>query len=202
MSLITSEQKNALEMHSSSGFVPSIKITYALSQHFKDGKAKLGDFYLDETSLGGSIEATALNWRYQFVAIQQGEFVESLVVPNTIDLNNLWEDERVKAFKEKNSKCDINHGIDILLYLPKQDSFGVLFCSKKLAKAAFPILENADDGKIVKISTVKKEYKKFEWYELEVASTGGSVNVPSPGAKTEVYLSQIVEEVEDDGRER
>jgi hypothetical protein len=199
-SLITTEQKSALKV--SESYVPSLKITYALSDHFKQGKAKLGNFFLEDTDLGPSIKATALAWRYQFVALKDGEFAGSLVVPNTIDLENLWADSRVKDFTDKHG-TDVNHGIDILLYLPEQKVFAVLFCAKKLAKAAFPILENGGSGAVVSISTVAKEWKKFSWYELSVTPLAESVAVPPTSENAErTYLAQIAQPAEDDGRER
>lgn len=198
-SLISQTTKpNITTMTEATNFIPSIKVTYAISDHFAQGKAKLGDFFLDDQSLGAEIKATALGYRYQAIALEKegANFVESLVLGES---ETPFRDRKeYKSFIEKNNQHDIQDGIDILLYLPDHGLFGVLFTKKKLAKGGLQILENAGGGHVVSIKTIKKEWKKFTWFELEVNPTGEKIKIEHSEEKIEIYKNQIIETIKED----
>ena len=193
-SLITSDSRsNLTAMAESVSFIPSIKITYAISTHFQEGKAKLGDFYLNEQSLGNTIKATALGYRYQAIAIDKNtkDFLESLVLGESS--TPFRERNEYQEFCKKHSTDDVADGVDILLFLPEHNMFGVLFCKNKLAKGGYQILEKGALGNIVVIQTDKKEWKKLSWFELIITPTSESVEVPQMDEKLTIYNSQVLQ---------
>ena len=201
-------ESNLAAMDIPISYIPSLKITYKTSKHFEEGKAKLGDFFLNEQSLGSEIEVTALGYRYQAMARDKvtKEFQETLILAES-KTPFRQRTEYIQFVKENERKCDIIDGIDVLLYLPKQNLFGVLFAKKKLQAGGLAILKVASEGKIAKIKTVPKEWKTFAWYVLNVVPTAEVVLVEDAEEKLEIYTSQttdgtFAEETETSGRQR
>jgi hypothetical protein len=204
-SLVANSKDNNLSAFTSTAnFVPSIKICYSQSKVFKESKVKLGNWYIDETDLGNEIKVTALDYRIQFVALTKtGDFKGSIVFGKNDEVHS---DPKYKAFVEQNKDNVVNDGIDILCYLPERNIFGVIFCSKKLKKAAMPILDNAGGGSVVTLRTRSNKYEKLEWYEVDVTPTADSVTVPDAAEdQLLTYKAQIVQTaapVAEDARER
>jgi len=187
--------KNLQAMDTPTNYIPSLKITYAISEHFIQQKAKLGEFfYNNELALGTSIKASAVGYRYQVIARDKNskDFVESLVLAES-DTPFRMRDE-YKDFCKQNVKHDIIDGVDILLFLPDHNLYCVLFCRKKLLKGGLQILEKGANGSIVKITTIPKSWKKLSWYVLEVQGLGEKVECPDVDSKLEIYNSQTVEQ--------
>lgn len=194
VSLVVNEQaqKNLADIAEPVNYVPSIKITYQTSDHFAEGKAKLGDFFLDDQSLGNEIHVTALAYRYQAIALKKESsgFLESLVMgEGSIPFR---ETPEYLAFIKKYKDDTISYGIDILVYLPEHNLYGVLFCKKKLLKGGLKILELAGNNKVVSIKTVEKNWETKKWYELAITPLGRKIEAPSSEDKIEIYESQII----------
>lgn len=190
----TTAEKNLAAMDTPTTYIPGIKVTYGISEHFQQGKAKLGDFfYNNELSLGTSIVATAVGYRYQAMSIDKSskDFVESLVLGESD--TPFRQRPEYKAFCERNLTNDIIDGVDILLYLPEHNIYGVIFCKKKLLSGGLAILAKGSKGATVTINTVKKEWKKFVWFILDVKPTGKTVKVDEADLKLEIYNANIDE---------
>lgn len=202
-------EKNLATLDIPSTYVPGIKVTYAISDHFIQKKAELGEFYYNnELALGNTMQVTALGYRYQAMAIDKAskEFSESLVLAESD--TPFRERKEYAEFCENHKADDIRDGVDILLFLPERNLYGVLFAKKHLLKGGLQILEKASNGSIVQVKTIPKEWKKFKWYILEVIPTGNKVEVPRIEETLEIYNSQVIEassedaKGEEDGRER
>ena len=195
-------EQNLQTMDTPTNYIPSIKITYAISEHFQQQKAKLGDFfYNNEQSLGNTIRATAIGYRYQVMAIDREtkDFLESMVLKESE--TPFRERKEYVDFCKQHVKDDIQDGVDILLFLPEFNLYGVLFCKKKLLNGGLQILKKAGNGNIVQIKTVKKDWKKLVWFILEVQGLGEKVETPDIESKLEIYNAQTVEEAQKDDTE-
>ncbi len=197
-SLIKSDEaaKNLADIQEPKNYVPSLKITYQTSEHFGEGKANLGDFFLSDQSLGGTIQVTAISYRYQAIALEQESksFLESLVMGEG-DVP-FRETKEFKAFCTKHKDDTVDYGIDILLYLPEHNLFGVLFAKKKLLKGGLLILEKGGNGNLLSIKTIPKAWEKRKWYELEVTPMGKKINLPDEtDDKVEIYENQIISSI-------
>ncbi len=191
-------QKNLQSLDIPTTYIPTIKVTYPISEHCMQQKANPGEFYYNnELSLGNTIQVTALGYRYQAMAIDKTtkEFVESLVLGENV--TPFREREEYIAFCKSVFPADIQDGIDILLFLPEHNLFGVIFTKKKLLKGGLEILDKASDKKIVQVKTIPKNWKKFNWYILEVTPTGETVEIPRIEETLEIYNSQTIGITED-----
>lgn len=201
-------EQNLNAMSAPATFIPPIRITYALSKHFKEGKAKLGEFfYGNDLALGNTIKVTFIAYRYQAMAINKNsrDVEESLVLG-----------EHAIAFRKRqeyinfclnNKRHDIIDGIDLLLFLPEHNLFGVLFAKKHIYDGGLQIIRKASKGKIAQIKTKHQEYRSKEWYTLEVQGLDEIIEIPDVEEKIEIYNNQIENAEEDtegktDGRER
>jgi len=187
-----SAESNLANIAEPTNYVPSIKVTYKTSTHFPD-KAKLGDFFLEDQSLGSEMQITAIAYRYQAIALtkESKSFMESLVMGE--GAVPFRESSEYLNFVKKHADDDVAYGIDILLYLPEYNLYGVLFCKKKLLKGGLLILKYAGKSNLVSIKTIPKNWEKLEWYELEVTPLGKKVETPDSDKKVEIYESQIVQ---------
>ena len=206
-SLIPKEaQDNLKKMGAPTNYVPSIKITYAISPHFSEGKAKLGDFYFNDQSLSNEIKITALTYRYQAIALDSDSkrFIESLILGESAV--PFRETEEYQKFIVKHKDDEVQDGFDILVYLPEYKMFGVIFCKKKLIKGGLQILELAGNGNVVSVKTIPKKWESLAWYELEVKPTNQKVATPDSEKVEEIYKNQIIgadeAEVEEDTSKR
>ena len=188
-----SAESNLANIAEPTNYIPSIKVTYQTSVHFGEKKADLGDFFLEDQSLGNEIQVTAIAYRYQAIALtkESKSFIESLVMGE--GAVPFRDSKEYLDFVKKHADDDVAYGIDILLYLPEYNLYGVIFCKKKLLKGGLLILKLAGKGNLVSIKTIPKSYEKLTWYELEITSLGKKIEIPDSDKKVEIYESQIVQ---------
>lgn len=201
--LVTTDlNKNLISMDTPTNYIPSIKLTYSSSEQFIQQKAKVGDFYYNnELTLGSSIKATALAYRYQVIAIdrESREFNGSLILGE--HETPFREREEYVKFCQEHIDDIVEDGIDILLFLPENNLFAVLFAKKKLLKGGLSILQKGSNGNIVLVKSILKNWKKLNWLILEVNVTGEKVEVPNIDEKLEIYNSQKAENITEENTE-
>lgn len=197
-SLIKPEHaKNVQSVKTPANFIPEIKITYKTSQHFGDGKAKLGDFFFEDTSLGQEISVVPIAYNYQAIARKRGEpgkgdFIDKLVLPES-DLA-FRDNPAYHEFSTKYNEADIEEGLLILLYLPDTNIFGVLFAKKFLAEGGFNILKSGGDYRVLKVKTEKQANKKQDrvWFTLSVSDTGRNLqNIENEEERVKIFTKSI-----------
>jgi hypothetical protein len=202
--LITASAKNNLsDMVTDKTFIPPIKVTYKTSDQFATQKAKLGDFFFEDQSLGSSIKAVALAYNYQVMALDSGDksFKDGLTLPES-DIKFRNRPEYV-SFCQKNAGDDIVDGVNILTYLVDYEKFGSLFAKKKLLRGGLQFMEQSNKTTICTVTTVKKGFQKLEWYVLEVAITKDILNVEGVDEKLAIFNGQsIFKDVEIDNVNR
>lgn len=191
------------EMNStvSTKFIPNIKITYGVSGHVGEDGSQVGDFFLDGKTIGKSMVVHSLAYRFQALAIDKDdEIIESIVLTKKDREDIRFKDrEEYKRFIYNNKSNKIVDGFDQLLFIPEINSFGVLFFKTKLAKASAPISNGSVNGGLVKLDTVKKEWKKYNWYEILVSHEEGTVILPENTEEIlKIYFSQAIVEEEEE----
>ena len=196
----TSEMQEMKDSGGSSKFVPSIKITYGVSKHIGEDGSVPGDLFLDGKKIGTSMTVCSIAYRFQAIAMSQdGEFIESLVLTKKGKEDVRFKDrEEYKRFMGANTKNKIDDGLDQLLFIPEINAFGVFFFKKKLADAAEPTMSGSANGGLVTLTTYKKEWKSFSWYQLKTSQAEGKVELPANTEEVlETYLSQATVEEEE-----
>lgn len=200
---LTAQAQNNIEEMCNTTYIPSIKITYGVSPHFLEGKAKLGDFFLDDQSLSPKLKVVVVGYRYQAMAITKStkEFVENIICPEgdkPFRQRKEYIDFVAKHQKEGN---DVTDGIDVMLFLPDYNVFGSFFGKKKTLSGVIKMLSLGGQGKVTHLETIKKEWRKFSWYELLVTDTGETIStIPHMEEKLLIYNSQA-EEIQDDSKD-
>lgn len=202
--LLSPNARKNLPMLVENTFVSPLKVTYKTSDHFAEGKAKLGDFFLEDVSLGSSIEAVALAYNYQVMALdhETKEFKESLILPESdIPFRDRTE---YKNFVQKHAGEDIADGINVLVYLPNIQKFGSLFAKKKLLKGGLKLLELSNKTTICIIKTVEKTWAKNVWYVLDVTPTPNKVKeIEKLEDQLKIFNNQqVFEDVKTEERQR
>jgi len=196
-------KENLTSMITDKSFIPGIKVTYKTSDQFVTQVAKLGDFFFDDQSLGGSIRGIALAYNYQVIALDSADksFKDGLTLQES-DTKFRDRKEYIE-FCQRNAGDEIQDGINILTYLVDLEKFGSLFAKKKLLRGGLKFIEVSNKSRVCTIATVKKTWQKLEWYVLEVEPTKDILNVDGVDEKLSIFNGQSVfEEVSKEERPR
>ena len=211
------EDKSVAEIRTPPSFIPELKVTYKTSDHFAKGKAKLGEFFLDNQALGTKINVVLLDYRFQSIARKvkepgKGSFVDKIILKR--DGNSFYENPLYKEFKKKNeAQCgqEFEDGADLLLFLPDFNLFGALFGKKKLADGAYEILQKGGNKRVLNISTMHQQNKDASrvWFTIDPvqATTTKLEKIEGEKERIEVFQKSIEEaatpeEVESTTRDR
>jgi hypothetical protein len=155
-------------------WIPALSIAYAVSDSFKKGIAKEGDFVLaNQTSLGNSVEVICFDYRIHSIIFntEETKFVDEFFIPSTYK-GKLASHEEYQKFLATTLKKDeeIQEGTDLFLYIPSQTAFATMFFKKMLARDAEPIYAaSKPGGRLVKLHTVQtisKKNAKRSWYNV------------------------------------
>ena len=77
-----SKNLQSLADNSSGGFLPQLKVCYKTSKSFEKGTAKLGEFTINDLSIGKSFEAVALAYKIKCIAVTaKGEYADFFTPP-------------------------------------------------------------------------------------------------------------------------
>lgn len=183
-------------------FIPPIKVTYQSSAAFGEGKAKVGDFFYNDCSLGNSIDVVYISHCYYSEAIIAQSWGDSIAFPKE---NLRWtQTQELLDFKNKHANADkINTGLKILFYIPNLNSIGELFFKGMLAGKSHQMtggisaLIAGRSGKMINMTTrtepgnnvdAAKVKSKNKWCEIDVKYMGDSP-IPLASDKHEELLN-------------
>lgn len=160
----------------------AIKVAYKLSKAFEEGVAKVGDFYAGDTGYGSEILIAPITFRFEFVARDKdGSFIEAINFNNSSTEDAIFASENYKNFTTKHKDDDIDTTVTFLVFNPAEQEFQLLPLQKKLKRnnAVGKLVDAAYEQRIVKISTIKKEWKNFSWFELSIEPTDTAFDLSS-----------------------
>jgi len=200
-SLINQQQEKSIEqIKQPTSFIPSMSVTYKTSKAFEEGKAKIGDFYLEEQSLGTTISVVVLGYNYMCIARgETGEFIAKLILhPSDVSFR---DNPQYIEFAKKHATDNLEEGVDILCFLPDHNLFGAFFAKKKLTEGGLEMLKMGGGQRILKVTTVKQTNKKetLTWFTLSVNATPDTAEtIKDKDEKLDVFKKSIVEDASEE----
>jgi hypothetical protein len=132
--------KEEEEKKKEKSFLPQLKITSKLHEHFKsEEETPVGDFYLDGVTLGKELDIYIVHFCYMGLALKKGtwEFKGKIIFEYNVE--NIATNAKYKEFVAevtKDPEVEVSLGANLLLYIPKLDKFCTLFCKGKILSGA------------------------------------------------------------------
>lgn len=158
-----------------SSFIPSFSIAYGSSKVVEQGIAKMGEFILaGQTALGKECEVVALDFRLHAAHVNKDTFgFEGDAFHLSSDKRDAKDDTEYQNFINGSvpKDCELQSGADLFLYIPSVTAFGLMFCKKTVMKFAEPMYQASKGGRLIKIKTKYKEYKKLKYYGIIIEPT-------------------------------
>lgn len=197
----------AIAEDSASNFIPSLKVTYKTSKAFEERKAEIGDFTADDISLGKTVEVVAITYKLKSVAVKENDYKGFYAA---IDDGTPFRDKPAyKKFVADYADCVIEDGVEVLLYIPERHKYVAFLAKKKLLEGALKIINMSNGEKIVKVTSIVKEWNKKSWVVLDVAPTDKEFNQPEGDNPALIRFTQQVDDnaapaadAAENGRER
>ena len=174
---INDEQPSTIAEVGSQEWIPLLAICYALSETFKKGIAKPGEFTLgNTTSLGNTIEAVCIDYRVHTIMVDKAkQTFEGHVFVSSDWKKPLAEHEEYQKFMNQSvpPNCEIQEGTDLFFYIPSANTFASILCKKTLATSANEVFKAGKGGRLLEISTVEQQNKarSRSWYIMRPIQT-------------------------------
>jgi hypothetical protein len=192
LDIINANNENAIQSVtdsiSSSTFIPSLSISYAISKSFSEQGIMPGHFVLGgKVDLSDTINICAIDFRAHAAKIIDNEkrsgecyHLDKATKPET---NSEWQ-EFVKAPLLGGEKLVV--GSDVFCYLPDQKAFCLLFMKGTLAYSFNEFTSTCKGGRFCVMSTIAKAAKGKQWYNLIIKPTDKKMLGGGCGAREEI----------------